>query len=75
MAQMYFKNGEKEKGSALLARIEAANNGKHDTTTATIESRNIPDIPGNNEIDESAPNDDQLPVENHSDHKEDDDNE
>ena len=76
MAQMYFKNGEKEKWLlALLACIEAANDWKHDTTTATIESRNIPDIPGNIAIDESAPpNEDQLSVENDSD-EEDDDNE
>ena len=74
MAQMYFKNGEKEMGLTLLARIEAADNGKHDTTIATIESRNIPDIPSNIAIAESAPNEDQLSVENDSD-EEDDDNE
>ena len=51
MAPMYFKNGEKEKGLALLARIEAANDGKH-TTTVTVESSNSPDIPGNIAIDE-----------------------
>ena len=75
MAQMYFKNGEKEKRLALLAHIEAANNGKHDTTTtATIESRNIADIPGYIAIDESVPNEDELSVENDS-NEEDDDNE
>ena len=77
MAQIYFKNGEKEKGLTHLARIlEAADDGKHNTsTTATIESRSIlPDIPGNIAIDESAPNEDQLSVENDSD-KGDDDNE
>jgi hypothetical protein len=66
MAQMYFKNGEKEKGLALLARIEAANNRKH-TTTATIKSKNILDIPGNIAIDESAPNEDQLSAVNNGD--------
>ena len=76
MAQTYFKNSEKEKGLALLAHIKAADDGKHaDTTTATIESRNIlPDIPGSIAIDESAPNEDQLSVENNSD-EEDNDNE
>ena len=74
MAQMYFKNGEKEMGLALLACIKAADNRKHDTTTAIIKSRNIPDIPGNIAIDESAPNEDQLSMENDSD-EEDNDNE
>ncbi len=40
MAEMYFKVGEKEKGMALLARIEEAEEGKH--TSATIESSTLP---------------------------------
>jgi hypothetical protein len=58
MAQMYFKNGEKEKGLALLARIEAADGHN-------------PDIPGNIAIDETVPNEDQLSVENDSDEEDD----
>ena len=37
---MYFKVGEKEKGMALLACIEEAEEGKH--TSATIESSTVP---------------------------------
>jgi hypothetical protein len=40
MAEMYFKVGEKEKGMALLVRIEEAEEGKH--TSATIESSTVP---------------------------------
>ena len=40
MAEMYFKIGEKEKGMALLARIEEAVEGKH--TSATIKSSTEP---------------------------------
>jgi hypothetical protein len=39
-AEMYFKVGEKEKGMALLACIEEAEEGKH--TSATIESSTVP---------------------------------
>jgi hypothetical protein len=40
MAAMYFKIGEKEKGMALLARIEEAEEGRH--SSATIESSTVP---------------------------------
>jgi hypothetical protein len=63
MAAMYFKIGQKEKGMALLARIEEAEEGRH--TSATIESSTIPgDIIA---IQNGAPPDDSLTMGNDSD--------
>ena len=63
MAAMYFKIGLKEKGMALLARIEEAEEGRH--TSATIESSTIPgDIIA---IQNGAPPDDNLTMGNDSD--------
>ena len=55
MAEMYFKVGEKEKGMAILARIEEAEEGKH--TSATIKSSTVP---GDLAIQKYSPNDNVL---------------
>jgi hypothetical protein len=63
MAAMYFKIGQKEKGMALLARIEEAEEGRH--TSATIESSTIPgDIIA---IQNGVPHDDNVTIGNDSD--------
>ena len=64
MAAMYFKIGEKEKGMALLARIEEAEEGRH--SSATIESSTVP---GDIAIQSGAapPKDDNLTTGNDSD--------
>jgi hypothetical protein len=61
---MYFKIGEKEKGMALLARIEEAEEGRH--SSATIESSTVP---GDIAIQSGAPpaEDDNLTTGNDSD--------
>ena len=69
MAEMYFKVGEKEKGMAIVARIEEADEGKH--TSATVQSTTIT-VPGNIAIQECAPDDDML-LGNHSDEDDTDD--
>ncbi len=56
MAEMYFKVGNKEKGMALLARIEAAKEGMY--TSATIKSSTVP--PGGIAIQKCAPDDNLL---------------